>query len=221
MEVPLLELKRVSKIFPYGLKKGNMILNDINFIVKKSQTLAILGQSGCGKTTLCRCLAGIEQPNSGQIFFEGKQIYNKRTPDERRNIQIVFQNPVASLNPNLTIKKILEEPLVIHKISKSVWHSEIMNTINAVGLDESFLSMFPIQLSGGQCQRINIARAILLKPKLLICDEPISSLDILSQMMILNLLKDLKTQCDMTYIFVSHDEEIVKKIADKIVRLHA
>lgn len=217
----ILEIENLSKSFLLKNNKKLTVLDDISFSVQKGKTVAIIGESGCGKSTLCKCIAGIDRQNAGKIFFENKQLEKNRNQYERRNIQIIFQNPIASLNPNLKITKILKEPLIIHGIKKEKHEEIIEKTIKEVGLNENILDNLPIQLSGGQCQRINIARAIMLKPKLLICDEPISSLDVHSQVLILDLLQQLKEIYNLTYIFVSHNENIVRQIADVIILIEA
>ena len=215
----LITAKNLSK--RYTIEKGifsnkKIIVNaleDINFQLAESKILGILGETGSGKTTLARLIVKLIQPTSGEI------IYNLR--DIRHSIQMIFQNPYNSLNPRMKIKNILEEPYLIHKLcEKKEINSKIKALLDSVNLDYDILSRFPEEFSGGQKQRIAIARAISLRPKILVCDEPTASLDVLIQAQILNLFIKLKEELKMSYIFISHNIDIISFLADEILVLY-
>lgn len=195
-------------------------LNGIRFDIKKGETFALVGESGCGKSTAARCILALEKITAGEVFFDG---INLRTADKktlqnlRKKMQIIFQNPYASLNPRMKIKDILAEPLKINlKLPKQEIEKRILETADMTGISKDSLNRYPHEFSGGQRQRIGIARAIILKPEFIIADEPVSALDVSIQAQILNLLKDLKQELNLTYLFISHDLSVVKYIADRI-----
>ncbi len=195
-------------------------LNGINFEIKKGETFALVGESGCGKSTAARCILALEKISDGNVIFDGT---NLRTADKktiqnlRRKMQIIFQNPYASLNPRMKIKDILAEPLKINlKLPKAEIEKRILEIADMTGISKDSLNRYPHEFSGGQRQRIGIARAIILKPEFIIADEPVSALDVSIQAQILNLLKDLKQELNLTYLFISHDLSVVKYIADRI-----
>ena len=195
-------------------------LSQVSISIEKGKTLAVVGESGSGKSTLAKSLIKLIEVDDGSIYFEGVHL-NSLTSDElkstRRNIQMVFQDPYASLNPRMKIKDILEEPLIIHNIDvPSGRQKKIKEMIIRVGLGEDDLKKYPHEFSGGQRQRIGIARALILSPKLVICDEPVSALDVSVQAQIIQLLKSLQKEFKLTYLFITHDLRIVRHIADRV-----
>jgi ABC-type oligopeptide transport system ATPase subunit len=196
-------------------------LDDISVSITKGSTVAVVGESGSGKSTLAKSLIRLIELDTGEIEFIGKNILTlqgKELKDIRKNIQMVFQDPYASLNPRMKVFDIIEEPLLIHGYKgSSLREKKIKSIINRVGLKHSDLSKYPHQFSGGQRQRIGIARALILEPKLVICDEPVSALDVSVQAQIIQLLKDLQKEYGLTYLFITHDLRIVRYIADHVI----
>lgn len=228
MTTPILEVKGLRKLF--RMKKGWLqqphyvhALNGIDVSVYEGETLGIAGESGCGKSTLGKCILRLLEPVQGEIRFQGNEI-GKMNKNEmravRRNMQMVFQNPFETLNPKLTIGHILTEPLISHCIPRKQRQALLEETIEIVGMSKQHLSRYPHEFSGGQRQRIGIARALILRPKLIIADEPVSALDVSIQSQILNLLQDLQEQFFLTYVFISHDLSVVEHIADKVAVMY-
>jgi peptide/nickel transport system ATP-binding protein/oligopeptide transport system ATP-binding protein len=226
----LLEAKGLYKTYTqtsgFFVKKQRVIkaLNNVSVSIKKGETLAIVGESGSGKSTLARCLLQLLSLDQGELFFKGK---NLNSLDEegkkylKRHIQMVFQDPYASLNPRMKIAEILEEGLLIHDLGNKIARDKKMrDMIKKVGLDVSDLNKYPHQFSGGQRQRIGIARALIVEPELVICDEPVSALDVSIQAQILLLLKDLQKELGLSYLFISHDLRVVRHMADSIAVMH-
>jgi peptide/nickel transport system ATP-binding protein/oligopeptide transport system ATP-binding protein len=199
-------------------------LNNVSVSIKKGETLAIVGESGSGKSTLARCLLQLLSLDEGALFFKGKNFTSLDEKDKKhlkRHIQMVFQDPYASLNPRMKISEILEEGLLIHDLgNKIVRDKKMRDMIKKVGLDVSDLNKYPHQFSGGQRQRIGIARALIVEPELVICDEPVSALDVSIQAQILLLLKDLQKELGLSYLFISHDLRVVRHMADRIAVMH-
>jgi ABC-type oligopeptide transport system ATPase subunit len=199
-------------------------LNNVSVSIKKGETLAIVGESGSGKSTLARCLLQLLSLDEGELFFKGKNFTSLDEKDKKhlkRHIQMVFQDPYASLNPRMKISEILEEGLLIHDLgNKIVRDKKMRDMIKKVGLDVSDLNKYPHQFSGGQRQRIGIARALIVEPELVICDEPVSALDVSIQAQILLLLKDLQKELGLSYLFISHDLRVVRHMADSIAVMH-
>ncbi|GIO05657.1 ABC transporter ATP-binding protein [Brevibacillus reuszeri] len=228
MSKPILEVKGLKKHF--AAKSGWLqptsfvqAVNGINLTVYEGETLSIVGESGCGKSTTGRCLLRLLEPTAGEVWFRGQDL-TKLTGTQMRKmrsqLQIVFQDPFATLNPKRTIQSILEEPLIAQQVEKAKRAELIEETIRIVGLNPSHLKRYPHQFSGGQRQRIGIARALMLRPQLIVADEPVSALDVSIQSQILNLLQDLQEQFGMTYIFISHDLGVVEHISDRVAVMY-
>jgi len=224
----LVEIKNLNKTYVkensfFSFKKGvqeNHVLKNVNLKINKGEILSLVGESGCGKSTLANCILKIIKPESGEIFYNNQDILKldkKETFKYRRKIQMVFQNPYSSLNPKMKIKEILTEPSEIHKIyTKKEMQNWISELINLVGISKDDLNKYPHEFSGGQRQRIAIARALILKPELIVADEPVSALDVSICAQIINLLLDLKEKLNLTILFISHDLNLVKYLSDNI-----
>lgn len=226
----LLEVKNLNMHFPIrgGLLKrkvGNVYaVNDVSFELKEGETFGVVGESGCGKSTLGRAIVRLYKPTSGNVLYRGKDIANlknKELKDFRRQIQMVFQDPYASLNPRMTIADILEEPFLLHGVGTAQERQEKVKTlVKLVGLRLTDINKFPHEFSGGQRQRIGIARALALNPSLIVCDEAVSALDVSIQSQVLNLLIDLQKEFRLTYIFISHDLNVVRYISDRVAVMY-
>jgi oligopeptide transport system ATP-binding protein len=222
----LLEVNGLKKYFPitggiFGRKQGEVkAVDDVSFYVKKGETLGIVGESGCGKSTTGRLLMRLIEASDGRILFEDKEITSMSKNElrkTRRDIQMVFQDPYASLNPRHSIQQILEEPLIVHGIgNKEERKKRVQEMLEVVGLSSYHARRYPHQFSGGQRQRIGIAKALMTKPKLIIADEPVSALDVSIQAQVLNLMKDIQTEFQLTYIFIAHDLGVVRHISDRV-----
>ncbi|MGP6602367.1 ABC transporter ATP-binding protein [Ornithobacterium rhinotracheale] len=225
---PLIEIKSLQKYFTAhtGLLKKEEIkaVQDISFEIYPGETLGLVGESGSGKTTLSRTLLMLEKPTAGSVWYQGKDITKLSTRELRKlrkEIQIIFQDPYSSLNPMQTVGEIITTPMQIHGIGNSATErrNQAANLLEIVGLHASDLNKYPHEFSGGQRQRIGIARAVALKPKLIICDESVSALDVSVQAQVLNLLNDLKSDFGLTYLFISHDLSVVKYMSDRLIVL--
>ena len=217
----LLEAVGLTKEFPLKNKKRVHAVSDVSLQIFKGETLALVGESGCGKSTLGRTLIRLLQPTAGKIYFNGTEISalsEKNFSPYRRRMQLIFQDPYASLDPRMTVRDIVAEPLKTYHICKTAEETTalVIEFLRAVGIPEEFLYRYPHQFSGGQRQRIGIARAIALDPSLIVCDEPVSALDVSVQNQILNLLKKLQRERSLTYLFISHDLSVVRFIADRV-----
>ncbi|HKJ63260.1 MAG TPA: dipeptide ABC transporter ATP-binding protein [Hyphomicrobiales bacterium] len=229
-EGPLLEVSNLSKEFfiagsIFGGMRKLSALSDISFSVTKGETLAIVGESGCGKSTLGRTILRLIESTDGQILWEGKDLAafdDETLRMQRRNMQIIFQDPIASLDPRMTVGQIIGEPLTIFEktLSKAERAEKIRAIMTTVGLTPEMVNRYPHEFSGGQAQRIGIARALVSRPDLLICDEPVSALDVSIQAQIINLLIELKQQFQLTMLFISHDLSVVRYIADRVLVLY-
>ncbi len=220
----LLQAKRLVKDFPIGGTKKNPqvvhAVSNVSLEIYEGETLALVGESGCGKSTLGRVLIRLLEATSGEVFFEEQNIVGMpeaKFAELRKQMQIIFQDPYASLNPRMSVKEIISEPLTTYGMKdKKELELRVKELMKEVGIPQEFYNRYPHQFSGGQRQRIGIARAIALNPKLIICDEPVSALDVSIQSQVLNLLKDLQEQYKLTYLFISHDLSVVKFIADRV-----
>ncbi len=219
----LVELKNISKHYKIG-KKKLIAVNDFSLKIERGETLGLVGESGCGKSTIAKMIIRLIDPTFGSLFFEKVDICSllkKGLKEMRRNMQIVFQDPYASLNPRMTVQDIIGEPLSIHGLERGIKKKErIESLLNLVGLNSNHMSRFPHEFSGGQRQRIGIARALAVNPKFLICDEPISALDVSIQAQVVNLLKDLQKKMGLTYLFIAHDLAMVKYLSDRVAVMY-
>ena len=226
----LLDVKDLVQYFP--IRRGVLqkvvghvhAVDGISFNIKRGETLGLVGESGCGKTTTGRSILQLYKPTSGQVIFDGLnlvELNGKKMREERKKIQMIFQDPYASLNPRMTVEEIVGEPLQIHKIVKN---SEIRNKVKEllelVRLNPAYIDRYPHEFSGGQRQRIGVARALALNPELIVCDEPISALDVSVQAQIVNMLEELQSEMDLTYLFIAHDLSVVKHISDRVAVMY-
>jgi len=224
-EQPLLEVVNVSRLFPAqrtGLWKRAMVtaVKDVSLRLYEGETYGLVGESGSGKSTTGRMIVGLTKPTSGEVRYRGNDLYELSREDYqamRRKIQFVFQDPYSSLNPRKRAGDILEEPLIIHRMGNQEERREqVFHMLDAVGLRPEHYFRYPHELSGGQAQRIGIARALILKPDIIVCDEPVSALDVSIQSQILNLFKKLQQEMKLTLLFISHDMSVVRYISDRI-----
>ena len=218
----LLEVKNLKKYYPVRtgfIKKTDLkAVDDVSFYIRKGETLGIVGESGCGKTTLGRTVLRLEEPTAGDILYEGKSIIGKNMKEYRKKMQIVFQDPYASLDPRKTVSDIIGEAMDLQNLckSKNERREKILELMQLVGLNAQFYNRFPHEFSGGQRQRIGIARALAVDPGFIICDEPVSALDVSIQAQIINMLEDLQETKQLTYLFIAHDLAVVKHISNRI-----
>lgn len=218
----ILEVKHLKKYFE--TKAGLLhAVDDVSFSVAKGETLGVVGESGCGKSTLGRTIQHLLDATDGAILFKGRDVTHlskRETRDFMKEVQMIFQDPYSSLNPRMTVKQIIMEPLLIDGMKKKEAEAKVREMMETVGLDTRFENAYPNELDGGRRQRIGIARALILKPDFIICDEPVSALDVSIQAQILNLMQDLQEQLGLTYIFVTHDLSVVKHISNKIAVMY-
>jgi len=229
-ETPLLEVKHLKKYFPI---KGGVFsktigyvyaVDDINFTIASGETLGLVGESGCGKSTTGRTILRLIEPTDGEVYFEGQditQLEKSAMRALRREMQIIFQDPYASLNPRMTVGSIIGEPLEIHKIAKGSEKEErVASLLQKVGLRAEDMRKYPHEFSGGQRQRIGIARALALNPKLIVCDEPVSALDVSIQAQVINLLEDLQAEFSLSYLFIAHNLNVVEHISNRVAVMY-
>lgn len=220
MKQPLISAKNIKKYFDVGGSKLKAV-DDISFDIYKGETLGLVGESGCGKSTVGRTIIRLYEPTDGELIFNGKNIYElsrKEMQEVRRNFQMIFQDPYACLNPRMTVEDIVAEPLDIHKAynSKDERRDRVIELLELVGLSEEHAMRFPHEFSGGQRQRIGIARALALNPRFIVCDEPISALDVSIQAQVVNLLRNLQKKLGLTYLFIAHDLSMVRYISNRV-----
>jgi len=224
MDRKIVEVKNLKKYFP--TPKGIVhAVDDISFDIIEGKTLGVVGESGCGKSTMGRLLLRLIEPDSGQILFENENLLamsKRKMQDKRRYMQLIFQDPYASLNPRMSVGDIIGEPLLIHGFVKKgeSLNNKIYKIMDIVGLAKNLINAYPHELDGGRRQRVGIGRALILQPRLIICDEPVSSLDVSIQAQILNLMQDLQEEFNLTYLFITHDLSIVKYFADDIMVMY-
>ncbi|MDP2969172.1 MAG: ATP-binding cassette domain-containing protein, partial [Deltaproteobacteria bacterium] len=227
----LIEIKNLSMYFPItkGIIRQQKIgevkaVDGVNFFIRKGETLGLVGESGCGKTTLGRCLLQLIRPTSGEVYFEGVDLCTMASDhlrSIRQRMQIIFQDPFDSLDPRMTAGEIVAEPLRVHtRIRGRELREKIAELLKIVGLDPSMTERYPHQFSGGQRQRIGIARALAIRPSFIVCDEPISALDVSIQAQIINLLEDLQGEFDLTYLFIAHDLSVVRHISHRVAVMY-
>lgn len=216
----LIEVVNLKKYFNVGKNKVLKAVDDVSFNIKEGETLGLVGESGCGKTTCGRTILGIYNATEGHVYFGGKDVHTMSRSEKlkfKKNAQIIFQDPYASLDPRMTIGEIIGEGIDVHfKLSHKERENRINELLEIVGLNQEHSSRFPHELSGGQRQRVGIARALAVEPKFIVCDEPISALDVSIQAQIVNLLVKLQNEMGLTYLFISHDLSMVKHISDRV-----
>lgn len=221
----MIEIKNLKKFFdaPNGFNKKVHAVDGVSFNISKGETLGLVGESGCGKTTLGRTIIKLYEPDEGKIIFDGEDITNispKKMLPFRKKIQMIFQDPYASLNPRMTVGDIIKEPMIIHKIPKNLHDEKLNYLLKLVGLNSEHSGRYPHEFSGGQRQRVGIARALAVEPEFIICDEPISALDVSIQAQIVNMLEDLQKELGLTYLFIAHDLSMVKHISNRVAVMY-
>ncbi len=230
-DTALIEVRGLKKYFPitqgiiFQRKVADVkAVDGLNFAIKKGETLGLVGESGCGKSTTGRAILQLYRPTAGEVIFQGKDLVKLQGEElrkMRRNMQMIFQDPYASLNPRMTVGDIIGEPLEVHNIAKGKEKKErVQELLKIVGLNPYFVNRYPHEFSGGQRQRIGVARALAVQPDFIVCDEPISALDVSIQAQIINLLEELQTKFNLTYLFIAHDLSVVRHISDRIAVMY-
>ena len=220
---PLVQVKNLCKYFKVGRHADLKAVDNVSFDIYKGETVSLVGESGCGKSTTGRCLIRLYEPTSGEVIFDGKDV-TKLTKEEQKKfchrVQMIFQNPYASLNPRMTVREIVGEALRQHGMPAKEVEKKVQDLLETVGLNKDHMSRFAHEFSGGQRQRIGIARALSVDPEFIICDEPISALDVSIQAQVINMLKELQETRGLTYLFIAHDLSVVKYISDRVVVMY-
>ncbi|MEA2731115.1 MAG: oligopeptide transport system ATP-binding protein [Acetobacteraceae bacterium] len=234
---PLLEVKGLRMHFPVteGLLTRRLVgeikaVDGVDFIVRRGETLGLVGESGCGKTTTGRCILRLERPTAGEIIYDGVDLAGSGRKELRRNellalrrrIQVIFQDPYSSLNPRMTVGAILDEPMKVHSIERDATRrrQRVRELLSVCGLNPNFADRYPHEMSGGQRQRVGIARALALNPEFIVCDEPVSALDVSIQAQVVNLLEDLREQFGLTYLFIAHDLSVVRHLCQRVAVMY-
>jgi oligopeptide transport system ATP-binding protein len=224
-EDPLVKVRDLTKHFA-SARSGKAVraVDGVSLDINRGETLGLVGESGCGKSTLGRCIIRLQEPSSGDVFIDGRNVANVKGAElrhMRRQMQIIFQDPYASLNPRMNVFQIVSEPLTIHtSLAKVEKKDRVADFLKKVGLDPIYMNRYPHEFSGGQRQRIGIARALALNPKFIVCDEPVSALDVSVQAQVVNLLQDLQAEFGLTFLFISHGLAIVEHISDRVAVMY-
>ena len=220
---PLVQVKDLCKYFKVGRHAELKAVDGVSFDIYKGETVSLVGESGCGKSTTGRCMIRLYEPTKGQVIYDGQDITKLSKQEQKKfcqKVQMIFQNPYASLNPRMTVKEIVGEGLREHGMSQKETDAKVEQLLETVGLNKDHMSRFAHEFSGGQRQRIGIARALSVDPEFIICDEPISALDVSIQAQVINMLKELQENMGLTYLFIAHDLSVVKYISDKVVVMY-
>ena len=220
---PLVQVKNLCKYFQINRHATLKAVDNMTFDIYKGETVSLVGESGCGKSTTGRCMIKLYQPTKGEVFYDGKDIFKLSHAEKRdfcNKVQMIFQNPYSSLNPRMTVKEIVGEGLKQQGIPQKEIDERVEKLLKMVGLNKDHMSRFPHEFSGGQRQRIGIARALSMEPEFIICDEPISALDVSIQAQVINMLKELQESLGLTYLFIAHDLSVVKYISDRVIVMY-
>ena len=226
MNTPLIEVRNLKQYFPIktGLFKTELLkaVDDGSFTIDEGETLGLVGESGCGKTTVGRSLLHLYEPTGGEVLFKGEPVTKDNLPKMRQNMQMVFQDPYSSLDPRMTVEDIIGEPLDVHKLydNKKERREKILHLMNLVGLNAEHATRYAHEFSGGQRQRIGIARALAVNPKFIVCDEPVSALDVSIQAQVINMFEDLQVKLGVAYLFIAHDLLVVHHISNRIAVMY-
>ncbi|WP_346662622.1 ABC transporter ATP-binding protein [uncultured Merdimonas sp.] len=220
---PLVQVKHLCKYFQISRKETLKAVDDMTFDIYKGETVSLVGESGCGKSTTGRCMIKLYHPTKGQVIYNGKDIFRLSHAEQKqfcKQVQMIFQNPYSSLNPRMTVREIVGEGLKQQGASQKEIDARVEELLRTVGLNKDHMSRFPHEFSGGQRQRIGIARALSMEPEFIICDEPISALDVSIQAQVINMLKELQERLGLTYLFIAHDLSVVKYISDRVIVMY-
>ena len=220
---PLVQVKNLCKYFQINRHATLKAVDNMTFDIYKGETVSLVGELGCGKSTTGRCMIKLYQPTKGEVFYDGKDIFKLSHAEKRdfcNKVQMIFQNPYSSLNPRMTVKEIVGEGLKQQGIPQKEIDERVEKLLKMVGLNKDHMSRFPHEFSGGQRQRIGIARALSMEPEFIICDEPISALDVSIQAQVINMLKELQESLGLTYLFIAHDLSVVKYISDRVIVMY-
>ncbi len=221
---PLVKAEDLCKFFKISRTQTLKAVNHVNFEVRRGETVGLVGESGCGKSTTGRCLVKLYEPTSGRVLYRGKDIAKQTKAEHKEfcsNVQMIFQNPYASLNPRMTVKEIVGEGMRLHgNFTEAELEEKVEELLHRVGLGKDHMSRYPHEFSGGQRQRIGIARALSVDPEFIVCDEPVSALDVSIQAQVINMLKKLQSEMHLTYLFIAHDLSVVKYISDRVIVMY-